>query len=205
LEARLLESRVTQRGYALVPRYLDHGSLDAAMVIREADRVVIELERTDAADQTTMSVVEATRKLRVRLWESLWEDTSPVLGGDKVNVTSLFTFAYASTLFAWRFYSASEVARFQLELGLTSPLGRVLAVDPARFTGFFRTYRATSAADLWVAREVQTASLARREDRGDVAKDLLAELLDYWGWHASDDQASRQLAAAQESLDEQDL
>ena len=201
LERQLLESRVTQRGYALVPRYMDPG-LEGTLVVREVDRVIFEIERTDSADQTTMSVVEATRSLRVRIWESLWEDTSPDLGGDKVNVTSIFGFAYAGVLFAWRFYSASGVGRFQLGLGLTSPLGRALTIDPARFTGFFRSYRATSASDLWVSRDLQTASLTLQADRANVAQDLASELLEYWGWHANDDQIIRQLAAARQNLDD---
>jgi len=201
IEELLAEARVTERGYSLVPRYLDPGTVDEALTVREPGRVVIELERTFSGS-TTMSVVEATRDLHVNLWESLWEDSSPVLGGDKVDVTSVFRFAYAGLLFARRLYANGDVPRFRYGVGLTAPLGRALTIDHSRFTPLFRTYRATSASDLWVTREIQLAEVATQDDRATLTSDVISELLDYWGLHLNDEAIAAQLRNAREGLDD---
>ncbi len=135
LENLIQESRATAHGHALIPRYVDPGILDDAFVLRRAEGLVIELEREAFGGANVMSVVEASRTLRVRLSESLWEDTAHAVGAGKVDITAMFRFAYGSLLFAWRLYASAGVVRFRFEVGLTSPLGRTLTVDPARFMG----------------------------------------------------------------------
>jgi hypothetical protein len=200
LERRIMAARVTTRGYALLPRYFDPGRVDDALVLREPGRLVFEAEDTRGA-QSIMSVVDARSDLSVRVWESLWEDTSPQLGQDKLDVTSVFSFAYAGLLFANRLYSAIGVSRFVIEVGLTSPLGRALVVDHARFTGLFRRYRATSAADLWVRRDVRNDAVNSPEGREGVAAELSSELLEYWGLELNDEGVRVQVQAGRERID----
>lgn len=204
LEDLILESRVTFRtGYTLLPRFFDTGQVDNAVVVRQADGLIIEMERpTGFGPETVMSVVAAQPNLSVRLWESPWEDTSNVLGQNALDITSLFRFAYAAVLFGHRFYSRVNVQRFKLALGITNPLGRRLVVDPARFRPFFQNYRATSRQDLWVDRDLTTADLAEADQRESVASDVVDELLDYWGYKLTAEVTASQMQAARADLDE---
>jgi hypothetical protein len=203
LEDLILESRVTLRGYAFMPRFFDPGRVDEAVVVREADRLIIEMERpTGFGPETVMSVVAAQPDLSIRLWESLWEDTANALGQEALDITSLFRFAYAGLLFGRRLYARAGVDRFRLGIGVTNPLGRILAVDHARFMPFFRNYRATSRQDLWVDRDVVTADLGEADRRASTAQDVVEELLDYWGCRLGAEVLAAHIREARAGLDE---
>jgi hypothetical protein len=52
--------------------------------------------------------------------------------------------------------------------------------------GFFQTYVATSTVDLILSRRVQLAGLADSAIRTDLARDLLAEFCEYFGFVLND-------------------
>lgn len=201
MESLVDQAKVTLRGATVLPRYLDAGAFEGGLVLREPDRIVFEAERAGPGGEV-MSVVEVTRELNVRLWESLWEDTSAALGGDKLDVTSMYRLAYAGLLFGHRLYRAAEIQQFAAEVGVVSPLGRLVVVDPQRFTPLTYPRRATTAQDLWVRREFQTASVASPEARASGAAEMVEELLDYWGLRLAPEAIQAQLAAARENLDD---
>ncbi|MBF6604216.1 MAG: hypothetical protein IVW53_01350 [Chloroflexi bacterium] len=55
-------------------------------------------------------------------------------------------------------------------------------MNPAHFMPFTRAHRATSGVDLWVTREVATEQVRSIEERHAIALELVAELVEYFGF-----------------------
>lgn len=196
LEQLVVGSRVDAPGGPLMPRQLDLN--DGTAWIREPNRILMEGER-DWGRGPVLSVIEATTALRVRIAESLWEDTSDVLE-EAFDITTLFRFIYAGLLFAFRLYPATGVERIRVAASLTSPLNRVLTVDPAGFEPFMRDYRSSTRQDLRAEREVLVDDLATDEYRSATTADMAEELLEYWGFRIQPATRDAQLAAARRGV-----
>ena len=184
LETLLSNSAVLARsGDTLIPRYLNRLGGGEGVLIRQPRGVIFEAEIGDDGQQV-LSVTEASRTLELRVRESLWEDASnvPGLRGQTVDIESLAAFTLGALLFGSRLFGAANVQRFGVSVGLLAPLGRRLWINPAHFVPFMQRYQATSGVDLWVTREVATEQVRSPEERQAVALDLVAELVEYFGF-----------------------
>ena len=184
LEALLSNSAVLARwGDTLIPRYLNRLGGGEGVLIRQPSGVIFEAEIGED-DHRVLSVTEASRTLELRIRESLWEDASnmPGLRGETVDIESLAAFTLGSLLFGSNLFSAATIDRFEVSIGLVAPLGRRLWINPAHSVPFMYPYRATSGVDLWITREVATAQVASIEGRHAIALELVAELVEYFGF-----------------------
>ncbi|MBF6604215.1 MAG: ATP-binding protein [Chloroflexi bacterium] len=107
LETLLSNAAILARsGDALIPRYLNRLGGGEGVMIRQPSRVIFEAEIGEAGigedDRRILSVTEASRTLKLRIRESLWEDASniPGLRGQAVDIESLAAFTLGS--FSWR-------------------------------------------------------------------------------------------------------
>jgi hypothetical protein len=174
----LVEAATVHGRYdTVVPRGIDIRRMAPSEIVREPDRILI--TRSTGGDETT-SLIEASTNLRVRLRERLWEVD------DRVDFTSLVAYTLGCLAFAARFYEASAVETFEILVGLESPLGHVLATDPARFTPMFRTYIATSSEDIRVQRTLRTTDVTTADERAAIGREMVAELCWYFGYTVTD-------------------
>lgn len=190
LEKLLAANAVRGEGGIVLPRYLTESRIAEGVVIREPDRLVIQLELIG-----TISITEAYRDLQVRYWEGLWEDNhlEPTGQRKRLNITALYRHALAAVKFGHDLYGAAGITKFVAEVGVTSPLGRSLVVDTARFHGLNWPYTATTPLDLWARREFETPELDTREAIEREASGIVDELLEYWGLELIDDARKAQM------------
>lgn len=178
---RISRSAVRSRGGVMVPRSIDPTNLPPSAVIREPDRVVIERIRdVDESHYRATSFVEVSRSLLVRIREGLWEEDGTI------DYTSIFAFVFGCLLFAKRFYEDTAIDSVDIRVGIANPTGQRLIDDPGRFSGFHQTYVATSSADLVVSRPLSTTVLSDDAERSAVARSIISELGEYFGFALND-------------------
>lgn len=176
----LLEAAtVHSRGGVLIPRAIDVRRLASSEFVREPSRILAETSRGLRVDDgRSVSVVELTTGLSVRLRERLWEPEG------KIDFTSLVAFVVGSLLFGQRLYSAASVDRFAIRVGLLSPTGLALTTDSARYWPMSQTYVATTTVDVLVDRELSTETDA--SGRAEIARGIVEEIAWYFGFTLAD-------------------
>lgn len=179
LAPRISRSMVRSRGGVIVPRSIDPSALPPSSIVREPGRILIERARDESYGRSS-SLIEVTTGLRVRLREGLWEPEGTV------DFTSMFAHTFACLLFASRFFEATTVVEVEVQIGLARPLGLRLGDDPSAFIGFFQTYVATSTVDLIVSRRVPVSALQLPEDRLTLGREMVTELVAYFGFALTD-------------------
>jgi hypothetical protein len=172
---RVSSSVVRSHSGVMVPRSIDPARLEPSAIIREPGRIIIERTQEDMYGRAS-SFIEVSTALQVRLREGLWEDEG------QVDYTSLFAYPLSALLFLRDFYADTDVRTLTVRYGLTQPIGRRLVDDPRRYSGFFRTYVATSSVDLVVDRVVRMDELADPVVRVDLAVGMSDELVSYFGF-----------------------
>lgn len=174
---RISRSVVRSHGGVIVPRSIDPSTMSPSAIIREPARVVIERIRDqDESYYRATSFIEVSRSMHVHIREGLWEEEGTI------DYTSMFAFVFGCLLFAKRFYENTGVDSISVRIGIARPSGRRLVDDPTRFTGFHQTYVATSSVDLVVARTITTTTLNDAEDREHIAKEIISELGEFFGF-----------------------
>lgn len=105
-------------------------------------------------------------------------------------------------MFAGRFYrDTPAVASVDVHIGLSGVLGRQLTDNPAHFSGFHQSYVATTAQDLAVSRKVDLVSLATESDRYGIARAMVEELGELFGFRIAEDAYEAHMKYIEQLLD----
>lgn len=184
LERYITAHHVRQRGGTYFPRYIDTPRDERMTVLRLEHELIVEVEAaTFASDERVLSAIRLSRTVEGSVRESLWEDRHGSWHDKKVvGVLSMVGFTAAALLFASRIYTDLSVDQIDCAIGLSGPLGRELVVDSERRSPFFSPYRSTSAADLWVRRQVPMSVATETASRANVTFGICEELFDYFGY-----------------------
>jgi hypothetical protein len=189
VEALVKDAAVQSRsGSVLMPPDLPLGGYGTRL-IRETGRVIAQGSTGGGESERDeeVSTAEFTTTLRARIREVPWERHSnnwnvpePDLPRP-IDLTGLTVLTTAGVLFARRLYSAAAVPRFGFRIGVATPAGHRLKVDGRHFWGLNEAYVGTSRATIWVERECEVAALESEDTRLSLGRDILDELLYYFG------------------------
>jgi hypothetical protein len=163
IEAAARAARVTSRhGNSFMPAEVDFESL--GRTLREPGRIIGQSRESDPGNPALTTAMIDDR-LGVRIREAPWETANGSDTSLKVDVTSVVVFVATATRFAVNLYASRSIDAMRYRVGIATPAGARLSVNPAAFWSLNSPYVATSRSDIWVERDAALPTLGTFEER----------------------------------------